>query len=348
VIFGNEVVGNDVDGISVSGSASNTISDNNVTGNGWSGIGLFGYSSDNNVTSNNVVNNPEGIAVVISARNEISGNTIVSNSNWGISIYQSLNNRIFHNEFNNSLQVNSDGSPNMWDNGYPSGGNYWSDYNGVDVNSGLGQDLPGSDGIGDTPYFSDANNRDRYPLTNPWTLTLPVVTATMDIKPHTLDLRSKSEWVICYIELPEGCNVADINVSTMLLNDTVPAELTPTAIEDYDSDGVPDLMVKFNRTAVSDSILSKGIKYGNVTLLTTGRLYDGIVLKGSKVIRVRMTGDIDCDGKVDVKDVAAAAVAYGSYPGHPKWDPNADENEDDRIDVRDIALISRNFGKSYR
>jgi len=155
VIFGNEVVGNDVDGISVSGSASNTISDNNVTGNGWSGIGLFGYSSDNNVTSNNVVNNPEGIAVVISARNEISENTIVSNSNWGISIYQSLNNSIFHNEFNNSLQVNSDGSPNMWDDGYPSGGNYWGDYAGVDLNH---------DGIGDIPYAIDANNHDNHPL----------------------------------------------------------------------------------------------------------------------------------------------------------------------------------------
>jgi len=164
VISENEVVGNDVDGISVSGSVNNTISDNNVTGNGWSGIGLFGYSSDNNVTSNNVVNNPEGIAVVISAQNEIRENRIVSNSNWGISIYQSVDNRIFHNFFGNSLQVSSDGSPNMWDNGYPSGGNYWSDYTGIDANG---------DGIGDVPYTIDANNTDRYPLMHPWS-SLPI------------------------------------------------------------------------------------------------------------------------------------------------------------------------------
>jgi len=40
--------------------------------------------------------------------------------------------------------------------GYPSGGNYWSDYIGIDANH---------DGIGDTPYTIDANNIDRYP---PW------------------------------------------------------------------------------------------------------------------------------------------------------------------------------------
>jgi hypothetical protein len=49
---------------------------------------------------------------------------------------------------------------NIWDNAYPSGGNYWSDYSGVDANS---------DGIGDTPYVIDTNNQDPYPLMNPWT-----------------------------------------------------------------------------------------------------------------------------------------------------------------------------------
>jgi hypothetical protein len=52
----------------------------------------------------------------------------------------------------------------IWDNGYPDGGNYWSDYTGTDVYSGAGQNMPGSDGIGDTPYVIDAHNRDNYPL----------------------------------------------------------------------------------------------------------------------------------------------------------------------------------------
>jgi hypothetical protein len=56
------------------------------------------------------------------------------------------------------------GVPNVWDNGYPSGGNYWSDYNGTDLYSGPYQNVTGSDGIGDKPYVIYANNTDDYPL----------------------------------------------------------------------------------------------------------------------------------------------------------------------------------------
>jgi hypothetical protein len=81
----------------------------------------------------------------------------------------SSNNTLYHNNFvNNTLQAGSDSPTNTWDNGYPSGGNYWSDYNGSDLYSGPFQNVTGSDGIGDTPYVIDANDIDHYPLMNPY------------------------------------------------------------------------------------------------------------------------------------------------------------------------------------
>jgi hypothetical protein len=196
---------------------------------------------------------------------------------------------------------------------------------------------------GFTESFGTAGSRDFWLIK----LAPPKIHATIDIDPGTLNLKSKGKWVTGYIELPEGYDVSDINVSTIMLNGTVPAELRPTAIGDYDSDGVPDLMVKFNRTAVSELMLSQSIKYGNVTLTITGELYDGTTFEGSDVIRARMPGDADCNGRVDIKDVSRACKAYSSYPGHPRWDSAVDENEDGKIDIRDISSIAKNFGKTY-
>ncbi|MCJ7423348.1 hypothetical protein MUP01_03660 [Candidatus Bathyarchaeota archaeon] len=45
--------------------------------------------------------------------------------------------------------------------------------------------------------------------------------------------------------------------------------------------------------------------------------------------------------------VSAAAAAFGSYPSHSRWNPFADDNEDNRIDIRDVSLIARDYGKVY-
>jgi len=92
-------------------------------------------------------------------------------------------NQIYHNNFiNNTNQASvTVGYENVWDDGYPSGGNYWSDYTGLDLYSGPYQNETGSDGIGDTPHIIDANNRDSYPLMYPYgteTFKLIITTTT--------------------------------------------------------------------------------------------------------------------------------------------------------------------------
>jgi ABC-type transport system substrate-binding protein len=50
------------------------------------------------------------------------------------------------------------------------------------------------------------------------------------------------------------------------------------------------------------------------------------------------------DIKVDIKDIATAAKAFGTYPGHKYWNPVADINCDYRIDIKDIAAIAKRYG----
>jgi hypothetical protein len=64
------------------------------------------------------------------------------------------------------------------------------------------------------------------------------------------------------------------------------------------------------------------------------------------VVYVGIPGDINGDGKVDLKDVYAVAKAYGSFPGHPKWNPNCDINNDNKVDLKDYYTTCKNYGKT--
>jgi parallel beta-helix repeat protein len=183
-VSGNNITADSYYGILVDNlSANNSISENKITGNAY-GISLDS-SSDNSISGNNITNNGRGISLSYSPRNNITENNVASNE-YGIMLIgysPDYTNRIYHNNFinnTNQAQVTA-GYENVWDDGYPSGGNYWSDYTGVDLFSGPYQNVTGGDGIGDTPYIIDENNTDRYPLMYPYgteTFKLIITTAT--------------------------------------------------------------------------------------------------------------------------------------------------------------------------
>jgi parallel beta-helix repeat protein len=255
-------------GIDICASDSNTVNGNSVS---EYAVGIYPYYSNNDIVINNKVsgwNSLAGIALTGAKYNIICGNEVahntfligagiylewssdnntivqnkVSNNIYGVSIGywgqyglrdQDDNNMIYHNNLiGNTEQALGLNSLNAWDDGYPSGGNYWSDYEGTDLFGGPYQNFTRSDGIGDTPYPVDADNIDRFP--------------------YMIEIRGP------YIN-----------------------------------------------------------------------------------------GDLNHDGKVDIKDVATAAAAFGSYPGHPRWNSAADVNQDGKIDIKDISLIAKNFGKSW-
>jgi len=57
-------------------------------------------------------------------------------------------------------------------------------------------------------------------------------------------------------------------------------------------------------------------------------------------------GDVNYDGTVDIFDITAAALAFGSVPSDPNWNADADLNPDGIIDIFDLVVIALHFGET--
>jgi hypothetical protein len=71
---------------------------------------------------------------------------------------------------------------------------------------------------------------------------------------------------------------------------------------------------------------------------------DGEVVWDSVSFKVVRMGDVNGDGSVDVLDLIVVAKALDTYPGDPKYNPNADINGDGELDVLDLVLVAKCLG----
>ena len=148
-------------GIVVIGKICSILS--NILYDNFQGIILKHSAEDATIAHNEIMNNGwNGITLKSGCKGAlIFENTISDNFYAGIGISGASNNYIYHNTFKTNRYQAYDDATNVWDDGYPSGGNCWNDYTGSDANG---------DGIGDTPYvISGGINTDRYPLMAPYT-----------------------------------------------------------------------------------------------------------------------------------------------------------------------------------
>jgi parallel beta-helix repeat protein len=205
VTVSNNRLAGGINGIEVLWSNTTTITNNFVTGVSQTAIWAEGNGLATNITDNSALNNGIGISFcgcnirfIVSgtiSRNVIQNNgdgidvtagncyfcsprdfnvtaNNVSDNNIGMTLDYPFFVSFYHNNFiSNAHQVSGVGYQTVpWDNGYPSGGNYWSDFPGKDNCSGPRQDIcPSPDGIADTPYrITGTAVLDNYPLMKPF------------------------------------------------------------------------------------------------------------------------------------------------------------------------------------
>jgi parallel beta-helix repeat protein len=130
---------------------------------------------------------------ILSTNNTVRGNTF-QNCGTGVQIDENLSsNYVYHNNFVNNLpQAIDKGYSNSWTEGYPCGGNYWSDYKGNYSNL-----------LGDTPYNESALEtgvkagvidecplEDKWPMRNFWCsegFSVAAITSSSSISNFTFD-----------------------------------------------------------------------------------------------------------------------------------------------------------------
>ncbi len=237
--------------------------------NYWSWI-YFWDSQQNIIESNSL--NQTGIDLCNSSQNEIISNNLYGEYDPWVVVLNlreaSDDNAIHHNNFfSESTQVRDDCVNNAWDDGYPSGGNYWSNYEERYPDAEEIDDT----GIWDTPYDipGGAGAKDNYPLVEPWgEIEVGGLDDDGDGVINLYDKCKNTPGPACN----NGCPTTTDNDGDGLQEDSPTCPNYDEYPNDYDNDGDPDSY----DCAPSDADRHHGAKE-NVT--------NGV--------------DDDCDGKID-------------------------------------------------
>jgi parallel beta-helix repeat protein len=267
-------------GISLAFSFNNIIQGNIVANSsaGGHGINLLSSSFNNTILENELTGNYHGMWLSDASSNWILNNTIKENELLGVELADSSNNTFVHNNFiDNGLPPLAPSTKHIvirnsnctWDNDYPSGGNFWSDYAGVDFDG---------DGLGDTEYIINVFNRDRYPLITPvfWKNFNPIPLVWEGII-HQIWLTSNSSISAFFFSQPEmqiNFNVSETIGSIGFCNITIPKNLLS---------GNP-WIITFNGQSVTDFTFAENITHSFLYFNYTHEGLSKTIIQGTSAI----------------------------------------------------------------
>lgn len=162
-----------------------------------------------------------------------------------------------------------------------------------------------------------------------------------------IDVSPSQTWV--YQSRTVKFNVTVTNKGDFIENVTTTLYYNITSGEIIGEETITNLLPSENRT-VTLVWNTTGVKpCFNYTITAVATIYtpdndpaDNTLTDGK--VKVRILGDINGDGKVDMKDIRAVAKAFASYLGHERWNPDLDFDNNGKIDMRDIRIVAKHFG----
>lgn len=137
-------------------------------------------------------------------------------------------------------------------------------------------------------------------------------------------------------------NVTVLNDGNIAENFTVSLFYDSTLIETKNVTNLPPqqnitLTFNWNTTAVAPSITPYTIKAEASTVPYEVNVTDNTLVDGT--IKLKIIGDVNGDGTVNINDLIAWDNAYESHVGNANWNAQADINNDGVVDKADATLI---------
>ncbi len=289
---------------------SNTVFGNTII-NGIQGISLCSTSSYNNITNNTLSFNIDAGIFLEGTNNTVTGNNI-TNNNYGLDAFLISNCDVYHNSFiDNTIQARDLPGTNRWNAIYPVGGNYWSDYMGVDLFSGPLQNIPGPDGFGDTPYVDiqgGNGSQDNYPLMTPWSGGSPE-------RVHNLDTGENFPAIQAAIDDPETLSGHTIAVDAGTYYEHVVVDKTLT----LNGAGAGTTIVNAGGTGVAMLIMSSWVYVSGFMFEGGGSTGDdaGIMLDGVQNCRIENNSAFG-NGYIGIRvnNSSLNTIAYNNAAGN--------------------------------